>query len=255
MIIDVSDYINVYKKNKLIERLDIEELSTVLSKYKYKKIYLLLKEELYKDIDKYIKIGKDLKIKKLIIKERPIIETINSNLSISDASGNLVIDFYKDSTEVSLIALNNVIKYNIYKYSYNELIKVVKEEIKKKLKYDLDIFTCELIYQELYLNNRKYIEVEGHKIRGKKLTKIKIKKTDLNKVLVDYLSKLIKDTKKFLDSIYPVLRRDILDTGVIIYSNYLNQSLLDLVGNKTDINIFYIEDKTNMINTYKGIIN
>lgn len=255
MIIDVSDYINVYKKNKLIERLDIENLKEVLSKYKHKKIYLLLKEELYKNIDKYIKLGKDLNIKRLIIKERSIVETINSNLSISDASGNLVINFYKDSTEISLIALNNVIKYDIYKYSYNELTKVVKDEIKKKLKYDLDIFTCELIYQELYINNRKYIEVEGHKIRSKKLTKVRIKKTDLNKVLVDYLSKLMKDAKKFLDNIYPVLKRDILDTGIIIYSNYLNQSLLDLVGNKNSINIFYIEDNTNMINTYKGIIN
>lgn len=255
MIIDVSDYINVYKKNKLIERLDIENLKKVLSKYKHKKIYLLLKEELYKNIDKYIKLGKDLNIKRLIIKERSIIETINSNLSISDASGNLVINLYKDSTEISLIALNNVIKYDIYKYSYNELTKVVKDEIKKKLKYDLDIFTCELIYQELYINNRKYIEVEGHKIRSKKLTKVRIKKTDLNKVLVDYLSKLMKDVKKFLDNIYPVLKRDILDTGIIIYSNYLNQSLLDLVGNKNSINIFYIEDNTNMINTYKGIIN
>lgn len=248
MIIDVNDYINVYKKNKLIERVDIDKLSLILSKYKYRKISLLLKEEEYKDLNKYNKLIEELKIKRILIKERTITEAVNSNLSINDASGNLIINFYKDSTEVCLIALNNVIKYEKYKYSYDELIKVVKETIKKKLKYDLDPFTCELIYQELYINDNKYIEVESHKIRSKKLTKVKIKKTDLNKEIVDYLSKLIKDINKFIDTIYKVLKRDILDTGIIVYSNYLNQGLLDKVSNKNNINIFYIEDNYNMNN-------
>ena len=38
------------------------------------------------------------------------IETINSNLSINDASGNLIINFYREDTECSLVSLNNVIK-------------------------------------------------------------------------------------------------------------------------------------------------
>lgn len=261
MIIDISNNINIYKKNKLIGSIsytdDIELLYNELSKYKlkYKKVYLILPEKLYKEKAKYKDLGTKLKIRKLIIKERPLIESTNSNLLTNDASGNLIVNFYNTYSDINLISLNSVIKYDNYKYSYQELIKVVKDGIKKKLKYDLDLFTCEIIYRELYLSNKKYIEVEGYKVRGKKLTKVRIKSSDLNKYIIDYLSKFMDSIIKFMDNIYPVLRRDILDTGVIVYSNYLNATIIDKLSNKYKTNMFYIDDNSNMINTYKEINN
>ena len=248
MIIDISNSINIYKKNKLISRnkyTKINDIDEVLDKYERKKVYLLLNEKLYKEKDKFIR-------KNVIIKERPLIETKNSNLLTNNASGNLIINFYKEYTGINLISLNNIIKYDIYKYSYTELIKIIKEIIKKKLKYDFDIYTCELIYSELYINNREYIEVEGHKVKERKMSKIKIKESHLNKCINDYLSKLMEETNKFLEKIYPVLKRDIMDTGIVIYSNYLNQGILDRLSSKYKINLFYINDDNNMI---KGIIN
>jgi rod shape-determining protein MreB len=185
--------------------------------------------------------------KRTYLIEEPMAAAIGAGLSITEASGNMVVDIGGGTTDIAIISLGGIVVSESLRVGGDKFDEAIIRYIKKMY----NMMVGERTAEDVKINiGSAYPEGEGKsmEIRGRDLVTglprtIKFTSTDSFQALSEPITSIIDGIKSVLERTPPELASDIVDKGIVMTGGgSLLHGFTRLLAEETGIPIHLAED-------------
>ena len=161
-------------------------------------------------------------VKECFLIEEPMAAAIGAGLSVTDASGSMVVDIGGGTTEIAVISLGGVVYGNSLRIGGDKMDDAIVSYIKKYHNLLIGDYTAEKIKKDIGCAMVDEHSAETKiKIRGRGLIdgipkEIVITQSDIAMALAECVEKIIEAIKVALESTPPELSSDIVEKGIVL---------------------------------------
>ncbi len=185
--------------------------------------------------------------KRTYLIEEPMAAAIGAGLSITEASGNMVVDIGGGTTDIAIISLGGIVVSESLRVGGDKFDEAIIRYIKKMYNMMVGERTAEDVKIQI---GSAYPEGEGKamEIRGRDLVTglprtIKFTSTDSFQALSEPITSIIDGIKSVLERTPPELASDIVDKGIVMTGGgSLLHGFTRLLAEETGIPIHLAED-------------
>ena len=154
-----------------------------------------------------------------LVKE-PVLAAIGAKIPINNPTGNMILNIGGGTTELAVISLGGVVRWNSIRIGGNKLDQAIVEYIKKHHGLAIGERTAELIKISIGSAVKKP-EEEKINIKGRDLTSgyprtIEIGSNEITEAISEQLREIVQIVKNVLEITPPELCADIMDKGITI---------------------------------------
>lgn len=158
--------------------------------------------------------------KKVYVEEEVKVAAYGAGIDITKPSGSMVIDIGGGTTDIAILCLGGIANSSSIRIAGNKFDEDIINYVKDKHKLLIGEKTAEDIKIKIgtVIKPRKKLEME---VKGRDLTTglpktVTVTSVEVEEALRDNVKKIIKETKKVLETSLPELSADIVEKGIIL---------------------------------------
>lgn len=145
---------------------------------------------------------------------------LGSDLDISRAFGNMVVDMGGGTTEAAVLSLNGMVCSNSSKYASITINEAIINQLKKLYGMLIGEIMAEKIKikiaKAIIVDKQEEIEVRGRDVTSGMPKNIKIRSNDVHDAIKPILNQIILSIRGVLEKTPPELSSDIVDSGIVV---------------------------------------
>ncbi len=157
---------------------------------------------------------------KVYLIPEPLAAAIGAGLPIHKSSGNMIINMGGGTSEIAVISLNGIVKFESLRIAGDALNDAVSSFLRKEHNLLVGEQTAERIKIEvgsaLEIDEPQEIEIKGRDSTGGMPRTLVVDSNDVARALRSPLTKIIKSIKSVLEDTPPELSADIIDRGMVM---------------------------------------
>lgn len=158
--------------------------------------------------------------KEAFLVEEPLSAALGAGLKVSDPKGCMVVDIGGGTTEVAIIAMNDVVIGRSIRMGGDKMNSSIVRHLKRKYNLEIGEGTAEKIKQDIgYATDPP--EGKGIMIKGRNLAtglpvRIEINAVEVNQALQEDMNVITEVVQASIEKAPPELASDIMDRGMIL---------------------------------------
>ena len=191
--------------------------------------------------------------------EEPMAAAIGAGLTVTEASGNMVVDIGGGETEVAVISLSGIVTSHSIRIAGDKMDEAILQYVKRKYNLLIGERTAELIkinigsaYPE---ENPQSIKVKGRDLVTGIPKTLEINSEEVREALAESINTIIDTVRITLEETPPELAADIIDKGIVLVGGGAVLKNLDiLLREVTSLPITTAEDPLSSIVLGAGMV-
>jgi rod shape-determining protein MreB len=179
--------------------------------------------------------------------EEPMAAAIGSNLPISDAAGNMIVDIGGGTTEVAVIALGGIVVSKSIRVAGDEMDEAIVNHCRKNYNLLIGERTAEDIKIEVGSafpqENETSIQVRGRDLVTGLPKTFTLTSAEVRDALLEPVNTIVDAIRLTLEKTPPELASDIVDRGIVMAGGgSLLRDLDKYIAQETDMSVFVVDD-------------
>jgi rod shape-determining protein MreB len=179
--------------------------------------------------------------------EEPMAAAIGAGLSITEPSGNMIVDIGGGTTEVAVISLSGIVYSKSVRMAGDKMDEAIVNFMKRKYNLMIGERTAELIKTAIGsaypLEQELKVEVKGRDMVAGVPKTLEVTSEEIREALVEPLRMIIEAIKTALERTPPELAADIVDKGIVLAGGgALLRNLDVLIREETNLPVMIAED-------------
>ncbi|MFH1262800.1 MAG: rod shape-determining protein [Pseudomonadota bacterium] len=181
--------------------------------------------------------------------EEPMAAAIGAGLSITEPSGNMIVDIGGGTTEVAVISLSGIVYSKSVRMAGDKMDEAVINFMKRKYNLMIGERTAELIKISIGsafpLEQELKVEVKGRDMVAGVPKTIEVTSEEIREALAEPLRMIVEAIKTALERTPPELSADIVDKGIVLAGGgALLRNIDVLIREETNLPVMIAEDPT-----------
>ncbi len=157
---------------------------------------------------------------KVYLIPEPLAAAIGAGLPIHKSSGNMIINMGGGTSEIAVISLNGIVKFESLRIAGDALNDAISSFLRKEHNLLVGEQTAEkikmVVGSALEMENPEEIEIKGRDSTGGMPRTLIVNSNDVARALRSPLTKIVKSIKSVLEDTPPELSADIIDCGMVM---------------------------------------
>jgi rod shape-determining protein MreB len=179
--------------------------------------------------------------------EEPMAAAIGSNLPISDAAGNMIVDIGGGTTEVAVIALGGIVVSKSIRVAGDEMDEAIVNHCRKNYNLLIGERTAEDIKIEVGSafpqENETSVQVRGRDLVTGLPKTFTLTSAEVRDALLEPVNTIVDAIRLTLEKTPPELASDIVDRGIVMAGGgSLLRDLDKYIAQETDMSVFVVDD-------------
>jgi len=179
--------------------------------------------------------------------EEPMAAAIGAGLSITEPSGNMIVDIGGGTTDVAVISLSGIVISRSIRVGGDKMDEVVINYVKKKYNLLIGERTSELIKITIGTayptEENRTMEIKGRDLIAGIPKTIEIKSEEVREALAEPINAIVETVRQTLERTPPELAADIADKGIVLVGGGSLLANLDvLLREETQLPVMLAED-------------
>lgn len=179
--------------------------------------------------------------------EEPMAAAIGAGLSITEPSGNMIVDIGGGTTEVAVISLSGIVYSKSVRMAGDKMDEAVANFMKRKYSLMIGERTAELIKTSIgsayALEQELKVEVKGRDMVAGVPKTLEVSSEEIREALGEPLRMIIEALRTALERTPPELASDIVDKGIVLAGGgALLRNLDVLIREETNLPVMISED-------------
>ena len=184
--------------------------------------------------------------RKVQLIEESIAAAIGAGLPISEATGSMVVDIGRGTTEIAVMSLGGVVYANSLRVAGDAMDTAIITYMRKQFNLLVGEASAEKIKKEigtaLSTSNNTYL-MKGRDIRSGTPKEITLKEEDTSEALKPVLNQILGGIKDALENTPPELSADLVDMGLVLTGGgALLKNIDKLISKETGLPVQIAED-------------
>ena len=185
--------------------------------------------------------------KHITLLPEPLLAALGANLPIETSSGNMIVNMGGGTSEIAVISLDGIVKYNSLRVAGDALNDSIIAYMRKKKGILIGEQTAEKVKFEigsaLEISKPLEMEVRGRDIGAGVPKAVMVNSNDVAQAVKSPLRKIIQSIKEVLEQTPPELSADIIDRGMVLSGGTAQLRNLDRLVTKATGVPAYIADE------------
>lgn len=187
------------------------------------------------------------KASEVYIVEQPMAAAVGADLTISEPTGNMIVDIGGGTTDIAVISLNGVVFNHSIRIASNEMDEAIIQYLKKKYNLLIGEKTAEQVKMQLGsaypLDESLTMEIKGRDLREGIPRTIVVDDQEIREAIEEVVTAIINAVRIALERTPPELSADIIDRGIILTGGgSLLKNLDKRIREETQLPVFITED-------------
>ncbi len=179
--------------------------------------------------------------------EEPMAAAIGAGLSITEPSGNMIVDIGGGTTEVAIISLAGIVYSKSVRMAGDKMDEAIMNFMKRKYNLMIGERTAELIKISIGsafpLEQELKVEVKGRDMVAGIPKTLEVSSEEIREALAEPLRMIVEAIKTALERTPPELAADIVDKGIVLAGGgALLRNLDMLIREETNLPVMIAED-------------
>jgi len=179
--------------------------------------------------------------------EEPMAAAIGAGLSITEPSGNMIVDIGGGTTDVAVISLSGIVISRSIRVGGDKMDEVIINYVKKKYNLLIGERTAEQIKMTIGTaypaEDNRTMEIKGRDLIAGIPKTIEIKGEEVREALAEPINAILETVRQTLERTPPELAADIADKGIVLVGGGSLLSNLDvLLREETQLPVMLAED-------------
>jgi len=179
--------------------------------------------------------------------EEPMAAAIGAGLSITEPSGNMIVDIGGGTTDVAVISLSGIVISRSIRVGGDKMDEVIINYVKKKYNLLIGERTAEQIKITIGTayptEDNRTMEIKGRDLIAGIPKTIEIKGEEVREALAEPINAILETVRQTLERTPPELAADIADKGIVLVGGGSLLSNLDvLLREETQLPVMLAED-------------
>ena len=179
--------------------------------------------------------------------EEPMAAAIGAGLSITEPSGNMIVDIGGGTTDVAVISLSGIVISRSIRVGGDKMDEVIINYVKKKYNLLIGERTSELIKITIGTayptEENRTMEIKGRDLIAGIPKTIEIKSEEVREALAEPINAIVETVRQTLERTPPELAADIADKGIVLVGGGSLLANLDvLLREETQLPVMLAED-------------
>ena len=185
--------------------------------------------------------------KKAYVMEEPMAAAIGAGLSVSEASGCMIVDIGGGTSEIAVISLGGIVTSKSIRTAGDELDEAIISHLKKEHNIMIGERTAEDIKLGIGSAYPSGIE-ESMEVRGRDLMTglpktVEVKSTEIGNAMKEPIKEIVEGIKMTLERTPPELSADIMEKGIMLAGGgALIKGLDMLISQETGMPVYISEN-------------
>jgi rod shape-determining protein MreB len=158
--------------------------------------------------------------REVLLVAEPIAAAIGVGLPVSKPTGNMVIDIGGGTTEIAVMALNDIVHHESIRVGGDEMDEAIVQYIKKAYNMLIGDQTAEYIKIKIgsafKIAEESELEVKGRDLVAGIPKTLKISSVEIREALQEPTNAIVDAVKRSLERTPPELASDIVDKGIVM---------------------------------------
>jgi rod shape-determining protein MreB len=172
---------------------------------------------------------------------------IGAGLSITEPSGNMIVDIGGGTTDVAVISLSGIVISRSIRVGGDKMDEVIINYVKKKYNLLIGERTSELIKITIGTayptEENRTMEIKGRDLIAGIPKTIEIKSEEVREALAEPINAIVETVRQTLERTPPELAADIADKGIVLVGGGSLLANLDvLLREETQLPVMLAED-------------
>ena len=179
--------------------------------------------------------------------EEPMAAAIGAGLSITEPSGNMIVDIGGGTTDVAVISLSGIVISRSIRVGGDKMDEVIINYVKKKYNLLIGERTAEMIKMTIGtaypMEENRTMEIKGRDLIAGIPKTIEIKSEEVREALAEPINAIVETVRQTLERTPPELAADIADKGIVLVGGGSLLANLDvLLREETQLPVMLAED-------------
>lgn len=179
--------------------------------------------------------------------EEPMAAAIGAGLSITEPSGNMIVDIGGGTTEVAVISLAGIVFSKSVRMAGDKMDEAIVNFMKRKYNLMIGERTAELIKVTIGsaypLEQEMKVEVKGRDLVAGVPKTLEVTSEEIREALAEPLRMIVDTIKTALEKTPPELAADIVDKGIVLAGGgALLRNIDVLIREETNLPVMIAED-------------
>jgi len=179
--------------------------------------------------------------------EEPMAAAIGAGLSITEPSGNMIVDIGGGTTDVAVISLSGIVVSRSIRVGGDKMDEVIVNYVKKKYNLLIGERTSEMIKMTIGTayptEENRTMEIKGRDLIAGIPKTIEIKSEEVREALAEPINAIVETVRQTLERTPPELAADIADKGIVLVGGGSLLANLDvLLREETQLPVMLAED-------------
>ncbi len=179
--------------------------------------------------------------------EEPMAAAIGAGLSITEPSGNMIVDIGGGTTDVAVISLSGIVISRSIRVGGDKMDEVIINYVKKKYNLLIGERTSELIKITIGTayptEENRTMEIKGRDLIAGIPKTLEIKSEEVREALAEPINAIVETVRQTLERTPPELAADIADKGIVLVGGGSLLANLDvLLREETQLPVMLAED-------------
>jgi rod shape-determining protein MreB len=185
--------------------------------------------------------------REVLLVSEPIAAAIGVGLPVSQPTGNMIIDIGGGTTEIAVMALNDIVHHESIRIGGDEMDEAIISYVKKAYNMLIGDQTAEQIKLRIgsayALEEDREMVIKGRDLIAGIPKEMKITAAEVREALVEPVDAIVEAVKLFLEVTPPELASDIVDKGIVMAGGgALLRGLDTLLREHTNLPVTVAED-------------
>jgi rod shape-determining protein MreB len=185
--------------------------------------------------------------REVLLVAEPIAAAIGVGLPVSKPTGNMVIDIGGGTTEIAVMALNDIVHHESIRVGGDEMDEAIVQYVKKAYNMLIGDQTAEFIKIKIgsafKIGEEQELEIKGRDLIGGIPKTMKISSAEVREALQEPTNAIVDAVKRSLERTPPELASDIVDKGIVMTGGgSLLRGLDALLREHTNLPVTVAED-------------
>jgi len=158
--------------------------------------------------------------REVLLVAEPIAAAIGVGLPVSKPTGNMVIDIGGGTTEIAIMALNDIVNHESIRVGGDEMDEAIVQYIKKAYNMLIGDQTAEVIKIKIgsafKVGEESELEVKGRDLVAGIPKTMKISSAEIREALQEPINAIVDAVRRSLERTPPELASDIVDKGIVM---------------------------------------
>ena len=177
----------------------------------------------------------------------PIAAAIGVGLTVSEPSGNMIVDIGGGTTEIAVIALNSIVCENSIRTAGDEFEQAILGMMRKKYNLLIGELTAEHIKHEIGsvfpLKEELTIEVSGRDLVTGIPKTVNVSSVEVREAMTEVVGDIVNAVKKALEETPPQFSNDLVRKGLVLSGGgALIRGLDELLMSETNLPVSVVEN-------------